>query len=144
MGALEAIHMSGKLFISQNLLQPSIRTSSLWLTQEKLKSIFIWENHCSPALLKVLIYSTVIIIIIIFVWKVRLPEILFFRAEPAQRNYLHFFKNFKTAQSLRVNETKLTLRNAFISDHLALKESKYDERTLFWGSLQKLFLPVNP
>ena len=29
------------------------------------------------------------------------------------------------------------------SDHFALKESKYDERTLFWGSLQKLFLSVN-
>ena len=34
---------------------------------------------------------------------------------------------------LRVNETKLTLRNAFILDHFALggeKKSKYDERTL--------------
>ena len=42
--------------------------------------------------------------------------------------------------SLRVNETKLTLRNAFILDLFALggeKESKYNERTPFWGSVQK-------
>ena len=50
-------------------------------------------------------------------------------------------------QSLRVNETKLTLRNAFILDAFALggeKESKYNESTLFWGSVQKLDLSVNP
>ena len=50
-------------------------------------------------------------------------------------------------QSLRVSETKLALRNAFILDLFALggeKESKYNERTLFWGSLQKLDLSVNP
>ena len=50
-------------------------------------------------------------------------------------------------RSLRVNETKLAFRNAFISDHFALggeKESKFDEKTLFWGSLQKLDVPVNP
>ena len=43
-------------------------------------------------------------------------------------------------RSLRVNETKLTLRNAFILDLFALggeKESKYNERTPFWGSVQK-------
>ena len=40
-----------------------------------------------------------------------------------------------------VNETKLTLRNAFISDHFALKELKYDERTLFGGLLAET-LPV--
>ena len=42
--------------------------------------------------------------------------------------------------SLRVNETKLTLRNAFILDLFALggeKESKYNERTPFRGSVQK-------
>ena len=50
-------------------------------------------------------------------------------------------------RNLRVNETKPTLRNAFISDLFALggeKESKYNERTLFWGSVQKLDLSVNP
>ena len=39
---------------------------------------------------------------------------------------------------LRVNETKLTLRNAYILDLFALggeKESKYNERTFFWGLL---------
>ena len=43
-------------------------------------------------------------------------------------------------RSLKVNETKLTLRNVFILDFLALgdeKESKYNERTPFWGSVQK-------
>ena len=48
--------------------------------------------------------------------------------------------------SLRVNETKVTLRNAFISDHFALggeKESKFDERTLFWDPLQNLYLSVS-
>ena len=41
-------------------------------------------------------------------------------------------------QSLRVSETKLTLRNAFILDPFALggeKESKYNKRTIFWGSI---------
>ena len=33
-----------KVFISQNLLQPSIITSDLWLNREKLKSIFIWRK----------------------------------------------------------------------------------------------------
>ena len=43
-------------------------------------------------------------------------------------------------QSLKVNETKLTLRNVFILDLFALggeKESKYNEWILFWGSVQK-------
>ena len=43
-------------------------------------------------------------------------------------------------QSLKVNETKRTLRNVFNIDLLALgdeKESKYYERTPFWGSMQK-------
>ena len=46
-----------------------------------------------------------------------------------------------------VYETKLTSRNAFILDLFAVgkeKESKYDERTLVWGSLQKLVVSVNP
>ena len=43
-------------------------------------------------------------------------------------------------QRLKVNETKLTLRNVFILDLFALggeKESKYNERTPFWSSVQK-------
>ena len=43
-------------------------------------------------------------------------------------------------RSLKVNETKLTLRNVFILDLFALggeKKSKYNERTPFWGSVQK-------
>ena len=46
-----------------------------------------------------------------------------------------------------MNETNLSLRNAFISNIFALggeKESKYDKRTPFWGLLQKLDLPDNP
>ena len=46
-----------------------------------------------------------------------------------------------------VKEAKLILRNAFILDCFAFggkKESKYDKRTLFQGSLQKLDLSVNP
>ena len=58
-----------------------------------------------------------------------------------------FFQKNKTVRSLKVNETKLTLRNVFILDLFALggeKESKYNEKTPFWGSLQKLDLSVNP
>ena len=54
---------------------------------------------------------------------------------------------FSEMRTLRVSETKLTFINAFISDLFALegeKESKYNERTLFWGSLQKPDLSVNP
>ena len=43
-------------------------------------------------------------------------------------------------RALRVNEIKLTSRNTFILDLFALigeKESKYDERTLFGGSLHE-------
>ena len=50
-------------------------------------------------------------------------------------------------RTLRVNETKFTPRNAFILRLFALggeKESKYDQRTYFWDSLQKLELAVNP
>ena len=47
--------------------------------------------------------------------------------------------------SLRVNEAKLTLRNAFILNlFTGKKESKYNEKTPFWGSLQKPDLSVNP
>ena len=47
--------------------------------------------------------------------------------------------------SLRVNEAKLTLRNAFILNlFTGEKESKYNEKNPFWGSLQKPDLSVNP
>ena len=46
-----------------------------------------------------------------------------------------FFKKFtKILRALRVNETKVTLRNAFIDNLFALKnekESKINERNLF-------------
>ena len=42
-------------------------------------------------------------------------------SKPVQRNWLHFFKNFKnTVRALRVNETKLTSGDAFIVDLFAL------------------------
>ena len=46
------------MFISQHLVQPSIKTSGLWLIREKLKECLFQENHCGPALLKIPIYST--------------------------------------------------------------------------------------
>ena len=57
------------------------------------------------------------------------------RSKPVQRNWQRFFKikKKKTVRALRVNETKVTLRNAFIGNLFALKsekESKNDERTL--------------
>ena len=45
-----------------------------------------------------------------------------------------FKKNFEIVRTLRVNETKVTSRNAFIEKLFVLeceKESKNDERTLF-------------
>ena len=48
--------------------------------------------------------------------------------------------------SLMVNETKLISRNAFVLDLFALggeKESKHNERTPFWHSIQKLHLNVD-
>ena len=50
-------------------------------------------------------------------------------------------------RALRVNETKVTLRNAFIDNIFALeseKESKNDERNLFGDYPQILDLAVNP
>ena len=49
-------------------------------------------------------------------------------------------------RALRVNETKLTSRNAFIVNIFALeseKEPKNDEKTLFWDSLQSLDLSLD-
>ena len=50
-------------------------------------------------------------------------------------NTFVFSKFWSTVRALRVNETP---RNVFILDFFALegeKETKYDERTLFWVSL---------
>ena len=50
-------------------------------------------------------------------------------------------------RALRVNETKVTLRNAFIDNIFALeseKQSKNDERTLFGDYPKILDLSVNP
>ena len=59
-----------------------------------------------------------------------------------------FFKKFtKILRALRVNETKVTLRNAFIDNLFALeskKESENDERTLFQDCPRILDLSVNP
>ena len=58
-----------------------------------------------------------------------------------------FQKLYKTVRALRVNETKVTSRNAFIDNLSALeseKESKNGERTLFWGCPRILDLSVNP
>ena len=59
-----------------------------------------------------------------------------------------FFQKFwKILRALRVNETKVTSRNAFIDNLLALeseKGSKNDERTLFWDYPRIFDLAVNP
>ena len=50
-------------------------------------------------------------------------------------------------RALRVNETKVTSRNAFIDNIFALeseKESRNDERTLFGDYLRIFDLAVNP
>ena len=62
-GALEKIHMSTKLFISQHFLQPSINICGLWVIREKVGEYLFQENHCGPALLKVPIYSTELVAI---------------------------------------------------------------------------------
>ena len=49
--------------------------------------------------------------------------------------------------SLMVNETKLISRNAFVLDLFALggeKQSKHNERTPLWRSIQKLHSTVDP
>ena len=50
-------------------------------------------------------------------------------------------------RALRVNESKHSSENPFPVDVLALlgeKESKCDQRTLVWGSLQKFDLSLDP
>ena len=69
---------------------------------------------------------------------------LLLRTKPVQRNWLHFFK---TLRALRINETKVTSKNAFIDNLFALeseKESKNDERTLFPDCPRILDLSVSP
>ena len=53
---LRQLHVKKTVFISQHLLQSSIIASDLWLIREKLICL-VEENYCSPALLKVPIYS---------------------------------------------------------------------------------------
>ena len=58
-----------------------------------------------------------------------------------------FFQKFqKTVHALRVNETKVTARNAFIGNLFALeskKKSKNDKRTFFGDFLLIFELSVN-
>ena len=65
---------------------------------------------------------------------------IFFMVNQHSETSVIFSKKQNTVRSLKVNETKLTARNVFILDLFALgaeKESKYNERTPFWGSVQK-------
>ena len=61
--------------------------------------------------------------------------VLLLRSKPAQQNWMRFLKNFiKTVRALRVNGTKVTLRNAFIDNLFPLeseKKSQKGERTPF-------------
>ena len=63
MTSIAAIHFSyGSIIISWKQLKPSIITSSLWLIQQNLKVPLFGESHCSPALLKVPIYATELVV----------------------------------------------------------------------------------
>ena len=57
------------------------------------------------------------------------------RRKAVQGNWLSLFQKFKkVVPTLKVNETKLTSRNAFTDTRFAIereKELKKDERTLF-------------
>ena len=64
-------------------------------------------------------------------------------SKPVQQNWLRLFKNFKKPCAQRVNETKVTSRNIFIDNLFALesrKESRNDQRILFWPSSARGFL----
>ena len=53
----------------------------------------------------------------------------------------------KTVHALRIDETKVTSRNAFIDNIFALeggKESKYDQRILFLDCPWIVDLSINP
>ena len=72
---------------------------------------------------------------------------LLLRSKPVQQNCLRFLENFKKLHAPRVNETKVTSRNAFIVIFFVLesgKESKNKEKTLFWDYPWILDLSVNP
>ena len=72
---------------------------------------------------------------------------LLLHSKPVERNWLRFFKYFKKQCILRVNATKVTLRNTFHSNFFTLKsekESKNDKRTFFWDCPRILDLAVNP
>ena len=58
--ALKEIHyVKGTVFISQDLLQTSVISSSLWLIREDFKgTVFTWGKTLNPTPLKVSIYST--------------------------------------------------------------------------------------
>ena len=57
--------MSRKLRLYHNtFLQPPIITSGLVVDREKIEECLFEEIHCSPALLKVPIYSTELVAII--------------------------------------------------------------------------------
>ena len=80
------------------------------------------------------------------------------RGNPVQRNCLHFFKYFKTVplyglmkkykkSKCKNTKTKLTSGNVFIVDLFALgseKETKYDQRTIFWGATRSFDLSFKP
>ena len=72
---------------------------------------------------------------------------LLLRRKPLQQNWLRFFQNpWKAVPILRVNETKVTLRNDFIANSFVLEseiESKNDEITLFWDYPLILDLSIN-
>ena len=67
--ALEAIYyVKSTVFISQHLSQPSIIESRLWLIGENLRGTVFFlfkENDCSPAPLKLPVYSTELVTIIL-------------------------------------------------------------------------------
>ena len=50
-------------------------------------------------------------------------------------------------RAVRVNKTKITSRNAIVNNVFSLeskKESRNDEKTLFWNYLRIFDLAVNP
>ena len=104
------------------------------------------ENYCSPAVLNVPIYFTEHVAII-FAWKVQIiyrdPILSWWTSIAKEPSFSQ--KNWNTVLSLSVNETKLTLRSAFVLDLFALggeKKSKYNEETPFWDSTCQLNLSL--
>ena len=145
--------MSRNLGLLQ-LFQPSMIKIGLWLIREKSKSMFIWgkqlwscafkgaywfhRTSCINFCLKSIVLNP----------QKHLQRSHFFMVNQHSQIHNFIFQKFQsTVRGLRFNETNLALRNAFILDLFALggqKQSKYDERTPFGGSLQKHDLSVNP